>query len=272
MIKVNGINKRYLKKDGRGNRVEINALKDVDYDLSAEGIYAIVGESGSGKSTLAKVLTGVEVCDSGDLFWNDTRMVSASFFNDKEIRRNVHLVLQNSKDALNPKMSIYDCIAEPIRNLCKLDKSTEYQRVESLIKMVELDEKVLIKRAHELSGGELKRVNIARAIATNPQLIVFDEATSGLDVIVKKKILDLLKRIQEKNACRMLFITHDIEVALYMSKDIAVMQKGKIVERVQNVSCLSDFRVGYSKLLIDAMPVFGMSVTQVESATYKSVG
>lgn len=252
MIRLENLSKTYTRKKANGQKVHFKALDQISYQLNHGKIYSIVGESGSGKTTLAKVITGLESHDEGTIRYKNFEVKNKYFFNKKDIRRNIQLVQQDTYSALNPKMSIYNCILEPIRNLCPIHNSKEVKRVEELLGLVELDTSVMYKKPGQLSGGQQKRVNIARAISSNPELIIFDEATSGLDVVVKKRILDLLKKIQRERACSFLFITHDIEVAMYMSDYISVMEKGKIVEQVAYENCLSCFKHAYSKALIES--------------------
>lgn len=250
MFYLDQIGKTFIKRKGNGEKVHFKALNNVNYLIESNKIYAIVGESGSGKSTLARIISGIENHDQGHLYYKETLVKDKKFYDNKRIRKSIQLVQQDSFSALNPRISIKKCLLEPIRNLCSISDKEAHEKIKMLLSMVELDESVMNKRATQLSGGQLKRVNIARAIASDPELIIFDEATSGLDVVVKKKILDLLKRIQEETKCSLLFITHDIEVAMYMSYHIAVMEKGTIVENVLYGNDLNCFKHSYSKTLI----------------------
>lgn len=252
MFYLDQVGKTFVKRKGNGEKVNFKALNHVNYLIERNKIYAIVGESGSGKSTLARIISGIETHDEGNIYYKETLIKDKKFYDKKDVRKAIQLVQQDSFSALNPRISIKKCLLEPIRNLCNISDQEALEKIKMLLSMVELDEEVMHKRATQLSGGQLKRVNIARAIASDPELIIFDEATSGLDVVVKKKILDLLKSIQEKTKCSLLFITHDIEVAMYMSHHIAVMEKGTIVENVLYDNDLNCFEHRYSKLLIES--------------------
>lgn len=252
MICLKNISKSYSRKRANGEKVAFRALDKIDYDIEGNKIYSIVGESGSGKSTLARVIAGIEAIDGGEMCYENIQINNAKFFKDKAVRKAIQLVQQDTFSALNPKLSVGQCILEPIKNLGHIEAKKQKERVVELLKLVELDEKYFDMKPTQLSGGQQKRVNIARAISSNPRLIVFDEATSGLDVVVKKKILDLLRKLQKESRCSLLFITHDIEVALYMSEDIAVMEKGKIVERVSYKNSFECFENDYSRTLIQS--------------------
>ncbi|MCH4891034.1 ABC transporter ATP-binding protein [Acidaminobacter sp. JC074] len=252
MIHIKSLRKTYQKVQNNGKKSTLHALDQVDFEIKSNRIYAIVGESGSGKSTLGKIISGLESHDEGCLYYKGDLVRNKSFFYRKNIRQNIQLVQQDTYSALNPKMTIYQCVLEPIKNFRRLTSEEEKRLVYKLLDLVELDESVMFKRPNQLSGGQQKRVNIARAIACEPELLILDEATSGLDVVVKKKILDLLKKIQNEKNCSILMITHDIDVAMYMSHHISVMKDGKILEQVNFENDLSCFNHAYSNVLIES--------------------
>ena len=252
MIIAQDLCKTYKKRKASGEIGKIKALENVNYQLDHGKVYSIVGESGSGKSTFVRIICGLENYDSGSISYKGEEVKNKQFYLKKDVRKNVQLVQQDAFSALNPKISIYKSILEPIGNFSKLNVSDENARVKELMSLVELHESLLHRKPSQLSGGQQKRVNIARAIACNPELLIFDEATTGLDVVVKRKILNLLKKIQTDIKCSYLFVTHDIEVAIYMSDNISVMEKGKIVEQVDFEGDLSCFTHTYSKELIES--------------------
>lgn len=250
-LTVENVTKTYSSRDKNQNK--LNALNDVSFTVNSGEFCAIVGESGSGKSTLSQVITGLIPATSGKVFFNDTELACSNGKSRKELFRKIQLVLQDGKSALDPHFCIYNCIAEPIRNLCRMSRENEKKRVSELIRQMELSDNILQRKPHELSGGQQKRVCIARALAVNPEILIFDEAISGLDVILRKSILDLLRRIHKENGCTMLFITHDMDVALYMASRIIVMKDGEIVEDTPcsgSPDCLTH---PYSKMLAAAM-------------------
>lgn len=250
-LTVQNITKTYSSRDKNQNK--LNALNNVSFSVDSGEFCAIVGESGSGKSTLTQIITGLIPATSGKVFFNGNQLDFANARSRRELYKKVQLVLQDGKSGLNPQFTIYQCIAEPIRNLCKMSRSEEKRRISELISQMELSEEILTRKPHELSGGQQKRVCIARALAVNPEILIFDEAISGLDVILRKSILDLLKEIHHKSGCTMLFITHDMDVALYMASRIIVMKNGEIVEDTPcsgSPDCLAH---PYSKMLAAAM-------------------
>lgn len=254
MLKVTDLCRDYYMKDKNGKRVKVEAVKHVCFTFAENSSYSLVGETGSGKSTLARLITGIEKPTYGEILLDNKDVAKLSRRQLRTDKRDIQMVLQDSCSALNPRMKIYDSIAEPIRNFEKLSKKEEREKIESLISEVGLSVESLKKLPHQLSGGQQKRVCIARAIAINPKFIVFDEAVSGLDVTVRKKILDLLLNLRSHIKSTYLFITHDIDAALYMSDHIAVMKDGEIVEYVNNIKSLSELNHEYSRMLVNSLP------------------
>lgn len=156
------------------------------------------------------------------------------------------------KSALDPHFTVYQAIAEPIRNLLNIPKEKERARIFELLDRMGMPKETANKKTGELSGGQQKRVGIARALAVSPRYIVFDESISGLDVILRKSILELLKRVQEEEQCCYLFITHEIDAALYLADEIHVMQNGKLIESRQWNGDLKIFQNPYTKQLLCA--------------------
>jgi ABC-type glutathione transport system ATPase component len=239
--------------DEKNAKRSIHAVDGVDIVLKDRESYALVGESGSGKSTLSRLLMGLIPPTSGDVLLDGTSLFCLSGKTAKQRFTRMQLVLQDSKSALDPRFTVYDSIAEPIRNLLNVSRQQEAEMVEALMRQMDLPPTLLRRRSHELSGGQQKRVCIARAIAVSPQIVIFDEAVSGLDVIVRKSILELLKRLQTEHGYIYLFITHDIDVALYIAENIMVMKEGKIVDSVRYAGDTGCFKHPYSRLLLDSL-------------------
>ncbi len=254
MLKVKKLYKQYIKKDRKGKKTIINAVDSVSFNLEENKSYSLVGESGSGKSTLARLITYIEKPTKGKIEINDEDLSKMSKKILRMKRADFQMVMQDGQSSLDPRIKIYDSIAEPLRNFKKLHKNEEKSRVEELMKKVELPLELLDRRPYELSGGQQKRVCIARAISVDPKFIVFDEAVSGLDVTVRKKVLDLLLKLRKELKSSYLFITHDIDVAMYMSNNISIMKSGRIVEEIQDVKSFNDFKHAYSKMLIKSLP------------------
>ena len=251
MLVADHVTKEY-GKDGK----KIIAVKDADITLSPGELAVLVGESGCGKTTLSRMLAGIIAPSFGKVLLDGKSVAPPARKKNPDLCRKIQMVLQDGKSALDPRYSVYRSIAEPIRNLLHLSKKEEEERVSALMESVRLPEELAKRRPAELSGGQQKRVCIARALATNPQYLIFDEAVSGLDVLLKEQILKLIKEIHMQTKAATLMITHDMDVALYMADRILVMKDGEIVENKMftgDTACLTH---PYSRLLLAQMDPF----------------
>jgi peptide/nickel transport system ATP-binding protein len=189
---------------------------------------ALVGQSGSGKTTMARLITGILAADEGEVYLEGGRVDRRQ----KDFHKTVQMVFQNPGEALSHRLTVLEAVREPLEVQGIGTKEERDARARKVIREVELPttEAFLDEYPHHLSGGELQRVNIARALVLNPKVLIADEPTAFLDSSVQAKILKLLLNLQEQRGLSMLFITHDIAVARKISDRIAVMQGGRIVE------------------------------------------
>ena len=194
---------------------EQEVLDSFSLDIEKGKCLAIMGESGSGKSTIAKIIIGLEKQNSG----------TVEIF-DKDIE----FLFQDSYNALNPRMTVEDLIYEPLQFLADIDVKKKKEIVSELLEQVELSSELLTRKRDELSGGQLQRVCLARALSTKPQIMIFDESLSGLDPLVQDKILDLLYKIQKQYQLTYIFISHDIRLCYFLADRIILIDKGKIIE------------------------------------------
>lgn len=255
MIELRNVSKRYFAKDKYGRKTQVDAVKPLSLILNKHTRYALVGESGSGKSTLARLLLGVDRPTGGEirLDGEDIAVMRPRALRLK--RKEIQMVLQNAQSSLDPRLSVYASIAEPIRCLTPMDRSAERSRILELADKVRLPSSLLERLPHELSGGQQKRACIARALSVAPRFVAFDEAVSGLDATVRQQILDLILQLHREGwLSTFLFITHDIDAALYMADHILVMRDGAFVERIDNAVSYADFSHPYSRLLIESLP------------------
>ena len=224
MLKAEHITKQY-QIPGGGHTV-FDAVSDVSIELGNGGVTAIVGESGSGKSTLARVLSYVERPDGGRVFLDGLEVSACGRKELRAVRGKVQLVMQNALGSLDPHQSVVSILEEPLRLLFHMGAEERKQRCLELLDMARLERDTLRHRPGELSGGQQKRLCIARALAAQPQHIIFDESFSGLDVTLKKQVLDFLKELnQEGNT--IVIITHDSSIALE-AKRVVRIKDGKI--------------------------------------------
>ena len=194
---------------------EQEVLNSFSLDIEKGECLAIMGESGSGKSTIAKIIIGLEKPNSG----------TVEIF-DKDIE----FLFQDSYNALNPRMTVEDLIYEPLQFLADIDVKKKKEIVLELLEQVELSSELLTRKRDELSGGQLQRVCLARALSTKPQIMIFDESLSGLDPLVQDKILDLLYKIKKQYQLTYIFISHDIRLCYFLADRIILIDKGKIIE------------------------------------------
>ena len=168
--------------------------------------------------------------------------------------KDVQMIFQDSMSSLNPKKRVLDIIAEPLRNFERLSDQEEKKRVKELLDIVGMPEDALYKYPHEFSGGQRQRLGVARAVATNPKLIVADEPVSALDLSVQAQVLNFMKRIQQQYDLSYLFISHDLGVVKHMCDNIAIMYKGRFVEIGSREDIYNDPRHIYTKRLLSAIP------------------
>ncbi len=190
-------------------------LNSFSLDIEKGECLAVMGESGSGKSTIAKIIIGLEKPNSGEV---------------KIFEKDIEFLFQDSYNALNPRMTVEDLIYEPLQFSTDIDVKNKREIVSELLKQVELAPELLTRRRDELSGGQLQRVCLARALSTKPQIIIFDESLSGLDPLVQDKILDLLYKIQKEYNLTYIFISHDFRLCYFLADRIILIDKGKIIE------------------------------------------
>lgn len=256
LITINDLKVHYPIRSGFFNRVNdyVYAVDGVDFVIEKGKTYGLVGESGSGKSTTGKAIVGLEKVTDGQIIYQGTDVTKRS--NRKKIKYNkdVQMIFQDSMSSLNPKKRVLDIIAEPIRNFERLSDQEEKKKVKSLLDIVGMPEDALYKYPHEFSGGQRQRLGVARAVATNPKLIVADEPVSALDLSVQAQVLNFMKRIQQEFGLSYLFISHDLGVVKHMCDNIAIMYKGRFVEIGTREDIYNDPRHIYTKRLLSAIP------------------
>ena len=250
MLTAKKVSKAY--PNNINEKTEMNAVSDVTVEIQDNAVTVIIGESGSGKSTLTRMLSYIEYPDSGSVFLDGTEITALRTPEHRKLRGRVQLVMQDAASSLDPHHTAEKILAEPLKLLLHLDAVQRKSRISELFQMVQLPECLLKHRVSELSGGQQKRLCIARALAAEPRYILFDESFSGLDVTLKKQVLTMLKELQKTLDIGMLIITHDLDTAMYMADRIYVMRLGRIIETINHPRSFSDFKESYSQELVKA--------------------
>jgi peptide/nickel transport system ATP-binding protein len=248
---LRGVSLHKVFESGLISKRRIIAVDGVSIEVKERETLALVGESGSGKSTLGRLLLMLIKPTSGKVFFDNLNLTEMKTKEFRKIRQKMQLIPQHPEDALDPRWKIYDSIAEPLRIHKLVGKNEEKEVIYGLVEMVGLQEEHLSRYPHELSGGELQRAVIARAIALNPKFIVCDEPTSMLDVSVQAAIINLLMELQHKLGLSYLFITHDLEVANAIANRMAVMYAGQIVE--EGTKILDEPLHPYTRMLVESL-------------------
>ena len=244
------LNVENLTKIFKVGMSKVIAVDNVSFGIDKNDSVSIVGESGSGKTTLANLILGVETLTSGSIKFEDNELD----FKNKELRKKIQFVQQNPLSSLNPKKTIFQTLELPLKihQICPAKEIRD--RVIKLLQYVDLNENYLERHPYSLSGGQRQRISIARALACEPEIIIFDEPTSALDVLIQLKILNLLAEIKEKLNLTYIFITHDLAVVRNISNKTIVMNKGKIVEMNNTKKVFESPESEYTKELIRSIP------------------
>ena len=231
-------------------------LFDVSVDVKKGTCLGILGESGSGKSTMGRVLCGLLKPDSGNVLLNDIP-VYASKAGRRELQNKLSVVFQDYTTSANPRFRVRDVLKEGLyvrqrREGMRLNQEKEINR---LLELVGLSLDFAERFPHELSGGQLQRVCIARAVACNPEIILFDEAISSLDAHTQVQIMDLLLELKEKLSLTYIFITHDLTSFTYLCDDVLFLYQGHVTEHLP-VKLINETKDTYAKKLLESIVVF----------------
>lgn len=241
-----------------GSRERFRAVDSVSFSIKRGRTMALVGESGSGKTTAGRCLVRLLAPDSGAIRFQGADIATIGRREFRDYRRRIQMVFQEPYVALNPRWRVEALIGEPLALMPELDAEARWQRIRELLALVRLPETLARAFPHELTAGEQKRVGIARALATNPDFVVFDEPTTALDIRVRSQIIDLIRDLQVSFGLTALFITHDLNSVRSLAHTVAVMQNGRIVETGETEQIFSAPQEQYTKTLLAAeLPVDG---------------
>jgi peptide/nickel transport system ATP-binding protein len=261
LLNVKGLKKYYPIEKGLFRRIvgNVKAVDDVNLHIDRGETLGLVGESGCGKTTLGRcVVRAMEPTDGSiELRLPDNSVVDLAPMERKElrqVRRHFHMVFQDPFSSLDPRMTVYDIIAEPLKYNGMNDTGQIVDRVRELMRLVGLDDQHMKRYPHAFSGGQRQRIGIARSLAPNPSLVVCDESVSALDVSIQAQILNLLQELQQELKLTYLFIAHDLSVVEHVSDRVAVMYVGKLVELAETEELFLNPKHPYTEALLSAVP------------------
>ncbi|GEO48300.1 ABC transporter ATP-binding protein [Companilactobacillus kimchii] len=256
LVEIKNLKVHYPIRSGFWNRItdSVKAVDGISFNIEAGETYGLVGESGSGKSTTGKSVVGLEKITSGSIMYQGKDITKKNNRKELDYNHDVQMIFQDSLSSLNPRKRIEDIIAEPLRNFEHLSKDEEKLRVLQLLDIVGLDPDALYKYPHQFSGGQRQRIGVARAVATNPKLIIADEPVSALDLSVQAQVLNFMKKIQREFGISYLFISHDLGVVRHMCNNIAIMNRGRLVEIGTRDDIYNHPVHIYTKRLLAAIP------------------
>ncbi|MCG8514384.1 MAG: ATP-binding cassette domain-containing protein [Halanaerobiales bacterium] len=259
LLEVNGLEKYFSIKSGffRRELKYLQAVDGISFKIKRGQMFGLVGESGCGKTTTGRLLVKSIAPTAGEIVFNGKSIIELDDDEVRDFRQSVQMIFQDPYQSLNPRMTIFDIIAEPL----KIHKIGAFNQREELV--AGIMEKVglspaasfIFRYPHELSGGQRQRVAIARAMVIKPDFIVADEPTSMLDVSIRTQVIELMKKLQEESRVSYLYITHDLAVARYLCTEIAVMYLGKIVESGEIEKVTQNPAHPYTQALISAVPI-----------------
>jgi oligopeptide/dipeptide ABC transporter ATP-binding protein len=245
-----------LKRGMLTSRATVRAIDGVSLSMPRGDIFGLVGESGCGKSTLGKCILGLNALTSGSIVFNGAEISSLSAKQFLPYRRNISMIFQDPNASLNPRLRVRDLVAEPLRFQETRPSRKETDRsVDQVLEDVGLRREYRNRYPHEFSGGQQQRIGIARALVLHPSLIVCDEPVSALDVSVRAQIINLLNALQQEHNLTYLFISHDLSVVKFISRHLAVMYLGKLVEMGDSDAIFDRPAHPYTESLLLAAPV-----------------
>ena len=244
-----------LKKHFKTKKGMLHAVDGVSFQLKQGRTLGVVGESGCGKSTLGRTVLRLLDATDGSIYFNGQDIQKLNKAEMRKMRKEMQIIFQDPYSSLDPRKTISQIIAEPLKvhKMCKPEELDD--RIHELMQLVGLADRLVNTYPHELDGGRRQRVGIARALASEPKFIVCDEPVSALDVSIQAQIINLLRQLQRELGLSYIFITHDMSVVNHLADDIAVMYLGKIVEMAPVEELFNNPLHPYTKALLSAVPI-----------------
>ena len=237
-------------------RKKLQAVNGVSFELKSGETLGIVGESGCGKSTLARAIISMVPAETGRVLWFGKDLLALQKTEMRKHRKQIQMIFQDPLASLNPRMTIGEIIAEPLKtHYPKTSKVDIKVRVEDVMNKVGLLENLINRYPHEFSGGQCQRIGIARALILKPKLIICDEPVSALDVSIQAQVINLLMDLQKEMDLTLIFIAHDLSIVKHISTKIMVLYMGNMVELARSEDIYNHPRHPYTQALISAVPI-----------------
>jgi oligopeptide/dipeptide ABC transporter ATP-binding protein len=255
LVQVKSLKKYFpMTKEWRRERTFVRAVDGVDLSIDHGETLGLVGESGCGKTTVGRLILKLIEPTEGEILFEGENLVPLEKKKMHPMRRHFQIIFQDPFASLNPRMTVSDIVGRPMEIHGLVGRSHRDERVAQLLQSVGLQKEHISRYPHEFSGGQRQRIGIARALATQPKLIIADEPTSALDVSVQAQILNLMRHLQKEFGLTYLFISHNIGVIRHISDRVAVMYLGKVVEMADKKSLFHSPAHPYTKALLAAVP------------------
>ena len=261
------------KKGADGKPLFVKAVDDVSMDIYPGEVVGLVGESGSGKSTIAYTLMGMYQPLSGEIWYDGKKLDLRPGHRSPQLKKDIQIVFQDPGSSLNPRQTVKSILSLPLKvhGLCKTKEEID-RRVAELLEMVELPASYMYKTPGAMGGGERQMVSIARALASEPRLVLLDEPTSALDVSIQAKIINMLLRLQREKHMTYIFITHDLSLMRNISTRVAILYLGRIAEFAPTEDFFSRPEHPYTKMLLSSIPVVSLEEEAAKPARVESRG
>ena len=257
LLDVRALKKHFPVRGGLLGRAtgQVHAVDGVTFQIARGETLSLVGESGCGKSTVGRTVLRLTEPTAGEVWLDGSRVDTLPARRLRKLRQRMQVVFQDPYSSLNPRLTVRDIVAEPLRNFGLARGRALDDQVARLMDLVRLPRDAMRRRPHEFSGGQRQRIGIARALAPGADLIICDEAVSALDVSVKAQIINLLSDLQDELGLSLLFISHDLAIVEHLTHRVAVMYLGKIVETADRRTLFAAPHHPYTRALLSAVPV-----------------